>query len=255
MKGTKIEWTDETVNFWMGCTKVSEGCKFCYLYRDKERYGQDPRKVVRTRDKTFYEALSWKEPQLIFTCSWSDFFIPDADLWRDDAWDVIRRTPQHQWQILTKRPELITERLPSDWGGGYDNVWLGVSVESVAYLHRIKTLTAIPAKIHFLSVEPLLSPIPNLNLADIEWLIIGGESGNDTGKHRHRPCELEWIEDIVSQGKRHNVPTFVKQLGTHLYKRLGMSSRHGDKIEEFPPHLRIRGFPPGVKESQHEIAA
>src|SRR5688500_2786405 len=127
MEKTKIQWTDATVNFWTGCTKVSDGCKFCYMYRDKERLRKDPKTVLRTSDEIFYKALKWKDAKRIFTCSWSDFFIKDADEWRKDAWDVIRKTQHHQWQILTKRPERIKECLPEDWGGGWDNVWLGVS--------------------------------------------------------------------------------------------------------------------------------
>ena len=118
-----IQWTDNTVNFWSGCQKVSEGCKFCYMYRLKDQNGQSGSVVRRSSDAKFYEALYWKEPTMIFTCSMSDFFIEEADEWREDAWDVIRRTPQHKWQILTKRPERIKECLPADWGEGWDNVW------------------------------------------------------------------------------------------------------------------------------------
>ena len=152
METTKIQWTDATVNFWTGCKKVSAGCKFCYMYRDKERYGLDPSAVVRTAPKTFNAALKWKEPKLIFTCSWSDFFIQEADEWRADAWDIIRKTPHHTWQILTKRPERIADCLPPDWGDGWDNVWIGVSVEDEKTFDlRIPILTAIKAKVRFVS--------------------------------------------------------------------------------------------------------
>src|SRR5690349_7168633 len=119
---TKIQWADSTVNFWHGCHKVSEGCKFCYMFRDKQRYGQDPEIVVRAKAASFDKALHWKDPRRIFTCSWSDFFIEDADAWRADAWEIIRHTPQPTWLILTKRPERIAECLPPDWGAGYKNV-------------------------------------------------------------------------------------------------------------------------------------
>jgi len=118
MKQTNIQWTDSTVNFWTGCKKVSEGCKYCYMYRIKDRQGKIGSFVKRVSDYSFYEPLSWEEPMLIFTCSMSDFFIEEADPWRKDAWDVIRKTPQHKWQILTKRPERIKDCLPDDWGNG-----------------------------------------------------------------------------------------------------------------------------------------
>ena len=89
-----IQWTDSTWNPWHGCKKVSDGCKFCYMYRDKERYGQDPTQVTKSKTK-FAEPLLWKESRKIFTCSWSDFFIDEADEWRQNAWDIIKATPQH----------------------------------------------------------------------------------------------------------------------------------------------------------------
>lgn len=242
---SKIQWTDATVNFWTGCIKVSDGCKFCYMYRDKERYGQDPRKVVRTRPHTFNAALKWPEPKKIFTNSWSDFFIEEADAWREDAWNIIRRTPQHQWQILTKRPERIVACLPNDWGEGYPNVWLGVSVENDENRWRIGMLRKIPAKIRFISVEPILNPFRLKDrLEGIHWVIIGGESGNDQGKYRYRPSQVFWYSDLVRDCLQAEVAVFVKQLGTHLAKELSLDDRHGGNIEEWPEVLQIRQFPP-----------
>lgn len=151
---SKIQWTENTWNPWHGCKKVSEGCKYCYMYRDKIKFGQDPMLVVRSKGK-FNEPLKWKEPRIIFTCSWSDWFIDEADEWRDEAWAVIKATPQHTYQILTKRPERIKDHLPKDWGEGYPNVWLGVSIESdkVAY-DRLWRLVEVPAAIKFISADP-----------------------------------------------------------------------------------------------------
>jgi len=247
MEVTKIQWTDATVNFWTGCKKVSAGCKFCYMYRDKERYGKDPTTVLRTAPATFEAALKWKESKRIFTCSWSDFFIEEADEWRADAWDIIRKTPQHQWQILTKRPERIVECLPNDWGEGWDNVWLGVSVENQDYIHRIETLSKIPAKVRFISAEPLIGSI-DLSvckdmLSSFHWLIIGGESGNENGKYRYRSCELNWIKDLILQTKEKGVNVFVKQTGTWLSKKLKLADRHGGDISEWPNDIQVREFP------------
>lgn len=259
---SKIQWTEGTWNPWHGCRKVSPGCKFCYMYRDKERYGHDPTIVLRSKGK-FDAPLKWKDPKLIFTCSWSDWFIEEADEWRDEAWDIIRRTPQHTYQILTKRPERITKHLPADWGNGYENVWLGVSIESQDQSSRMSWLYDIPAKVKFLSLEPLIGPInlyealtdyPTYDdpgrsgepiLWGFNWVIIGGESGNENGKYKYRSCKVEWIEDIIKQcqEKFTQVPVFVKQLGTHLAKELGLKDRHGGKMEEWPQHLQIREMP------------
>lgn len=255
---TKIEWADATVNFWHGCLKVSAGCKFCYMYRDKQRYGQDGSIVQRAKPDTFFRAKKWTEPRKIFTCSWSDFFIKQADEWRQEAWEVIKSTPQHTWLILTKRPERIAQCLPKDWGKGYPNVWLGVSVENQRTADlRIPKLFEIPAAIRFLSVEPMLGPInlkPYLSITfppdkkiyyPIHWVIIGGESGNETDDFRYRPAKLEWIRDIVHQTKTQEIATFVKQLGNTIAKQLELKDRVGaDNIEtKFPQDLKIREFP------------
>ncbi len=191
-----IEWTDATWNPFLGCTKVSPGCRNCYAERIEERYHRDFSKVRRTSNRTFNSPLRWKEPLKIMTCSMSDFFHEDADRWRDDAWEIIRRTPQHTYQILTKRPERIYENLPgvcfwcgmnvkeihemptfqeaaikSVCGEGilmgdnhhlfwpWPNVWLGTSVEMPKYSGRMETLGKVPAMVHFISAEPLLGPV------------------------------------------------------------------------------------------------
>lgn len=256
---TKIEWADATVNFWHGCKKVSQGCKFCYMYRDKARYNQDPTIVQRAKNDTFYKALKWEERRIIFTCSWSDFFIKEADQWREDAWDVIRKTPQHIWLILTKRPERILQCLPKDWGKGWDNVWIGVSVENQrTAFNRIMKLYEIPCKIRFLSIEPLLEkvniqpylavPLPdeaNKVVYPIHWVIVGGESGNEVGDHRYRKCEEDWIRDIIGKCKHYDIPVFVKQTGTYLAKKLKLKDRAGADNNEpnYPADFRTREFP------------
>lgn len=251
MDNSKIQWTDATVNFWTGCKKVSPGCKFCYMYRDLERYGKEPTEVMRTKPQTFNKALKWKNSRKIFTCSWSDFFIEEADQWRKDAWDVIRNTPQHNWQILTKRPERIEKCLPEDWRGknyshNYRNVWIGVSVESDSEVDRIEMLSDIPNK--FVSFEPLLEKLEFHDdyLDYIDWAIIGGESGNDKGKYRYRECQIEWIEKLIEKLRDENIPVFVKQLGTHLAKKLCLKDRKGGNVEEWPKHLQVREFPKGM---------
>lgn len=225
---TGIEWTEATWNPWHGCLQVSPGCAHCYMYREKIRYGQDPTKIVRSKTR-FTDPLKWKEPRLVFTCSWSDWFIGQADAWRDDAWDVIRRTPQHTYQILTKRPERIAEHLPQDWP--FPNVWLGVSVENPRFYWRIGKLQDVhPVAVRFLSVEPMLAPMPDLPLGGISWVIVGGESGPMA-----RPMNVEWAREVRDACAKLGVKFFMKQLGGAINKR--------DKMEDFPEDLRVREMP------------
>lgn len=272
-KETHISWADSTINFWHGCQKVSEGCKFCYMYRDKARYGQLGNVVIKSSKPKFREALKWKEPKMIFTCSWSDFFIKEADEikdeqgnvvnhWRKDAWEIIKATPHHTWLILTKRPERIKNCLPPDWGNGYPNVWLGVSIENQKKAnYRIVELLKIKCAKRFLSAEPLLGPVnisPFLSILNtqtqtvvnpIDWVIVGGESGNETGDYKYRACRAEWVHDIVKQCDHVKVPVLVKQLGTAVAKQLSLNSRHGDDLTDpaFPVYLKREEFPGSKK--------
>lgn len=252
MLNSNISWTENTVNFWTGCKKVSPGCVNCYMKRILESKGVDSNIVRRTSNATFYQALYWKEPKMIFTCSMADFFIEEADQWREEAWSVIRRTPQHKWQILTKRIERVKDHLPPDWGEGWDNVWLGTSIENQAYINRMDELARIPAKIRFISYEPLLGPIDLSSQVEsgaiqkIQWIICGGESGYDHGKYRYRPCEISWIEDLVQQHKSYGLKVFTKQLGSYQAKKLKLRNWKGENLQEWPKelqHIKIQEFP------------
>ncbi len=243
---SKISWTDHTWNIAVGCTKVDEDCKFCYMYRQSLNNTRfNPMEVKRTKG-VFNLPLRIKEPSKIFACSMTDFFHEECDSFRGEAWDIIRKCPQHTFQILTKRPERIEECLPADWGEGYDNVWLGTSIGSQASLDRMFALVNSDwgKTQFFLSLEPLHGPIvlPSMLLRYF-WVIVGGESGNDTGKYRYRPCEISWIESIIDQCKKAKAPVWVKQLGTHLSKQMGLKDRHGADMSEWPEHLRIQQFP------------
>lgn len=229
---TGIEWTEATWNPWRGCIKVSPGCKNCYMYRDQTRYGHDPRKIVRAANQTFFSPLLWNEPKMVFTCSWSDFFIEEADGWRDEAWSVIQRTPHLTYQILTKRPENIPSRMPKNWESGWENVWLGVSVESQQYVNRIELVKEIPAVVHFISYEPALGPVdfsPYLN--GIDWLISGGESGSNP-----RQAKSVWFDEVRLQCKDANVAFFHKQNGgsRKIDGSYGGKTLFGKVYHEFP---------------------
>lgn len=225
---TTIEWTDHTFNPWWGCTKVSDGCKFCYASTMSKRYGHDvwgvnrPRRLLsdnhwRTPIKWNTDAKEAGRRDRVFCASMADVFeeqAPEGQLSR--LWELIRLTPYLDWQLLTKRPHRIEESLPRDWGQGYQNVWLGTSVEDHRVLHRIDQLVRVPASVHFLSLEPLIGPLPNLPLKNIEWVIVGGESGAGA-----RPIMEEWVIDIKSQCEVNNIPFFFKQWGGVHKKKNG----------------------------------
>lgn len=262
---TKISWTDATWNIAVGCTKVDADCKYCYMFRESMMGKRFTPGQVRRTKTVFNLPLALKTPRRIFVSSLTDFFHPDIDSFRNEAWDIIRKCPQHTFQILTKRPERIKDHLPADWGTGYPNVWLGTSIGSQNADHRVAPLLETPAAVRFLSLEPLHGPVdltsikgnagsvyqilePITNCGDsnrpaIDWVIVGGESGNNTGHYRYRPCELSWIQTIVDQCTKAGKPVFVKQLGTHLAKQLNLKNRHAADITEWPASLQIQQFP------------
>jgi protein gp37 len=209
---TAIAWTQHTWNPWVGCTKISPGCTNCYMFTAQERYGRDPRRVQLT--KTWGHPLRWQKAaaaadvvELVFTCSWSDWFHADADAWRAKAWQLVRLCPNLIFQILTKRHERLRDHLPPDWGQGYPNVWLGVSVEDRRYgLPRMDALRTIPAGVRFLSIEPLLEDLGQVDLTGIDWVIVGGESGPGW-----RPMEHAWALSLLEQCRAAGVPFFFKQ--------------------------------------------
>jgi protein gp37 len=214
---TGISWTEATWNPWMGCTRVSAGCDRCYMFTEQRRYGHDPETVRRSRTR-FDAPLRWHEPKLVFTCSWSDWFHVDADPWRDEAWEIVRRCPQHTFQILTKRPGRIARHLPTGWGEGWSNVWLGVSVETDEFVSRVRVLRDVPAALRFISAEPLLGPLPSLDLGGIGWVITGGESGPG-----HRPINPGWVREIRDACLSAGVSFHHKQWGGMRPKSNGKS--------------------------------
>ena len=206
-KDSAIEWTDATWNPWMGCTKVSAGCKNCYMFREQIRYGHDPA-VIRRSKTTFYDPKKWEEPRRIFVCSWSDFFHEDVPPeWRITAWTIMRNNPRHTFLLLTKRPENIKYTILSDWFEQSPNIWLGVTAENQDNIDRLSALYDIPAATKFLSAEPLLGHLDlSEHMGFIDWVIVGGESGPN-----FRPMKEEWATDIRDQCIEHGVPFFFKQ--------------------------------------------
>lgn len=302
---TEVEWCDATWNPWIGCTKVSAGCEFCYAEAQMDKWlGRVKWGSAGTRVRT--SAANWKKPvkwnkdlacgwvwrcsncnerivakplyegdckncgssawrnihgERVFCASLADVFEdnPQVVRWRNELFlGLIDETPYLDWLLLTKRPGNIKGRmLPPHWRfqGMPDNVWLGTSVENQAAADdRIPQLAAVPARVRFLSVEPLLEeidfegvfyePVDERNewfrarANRPDWVIVGGESGPNA-----RPLELAWVRDIISQCRGARVPVFIKQLGSAWAKENGAKHKKGGDMGEWPENLRVREQP------------
>ena len=230
---SSIEWTDSTWNPVTGCTKISPGCKHCYAQRMAQRLqSMGQRNYVNGFQVTLQPHMlevpfHWKKPQRIFVNSMSDLFHKDVPVsFVLDVFNVMARAYWHNFQILTKRAERLAELSSSiDWPS---NVWMGVSVESDRYRSRIDHLRTIGSSIKFLSLEPLLGPLHDLNLAGIDWVIVGGESGP-----KARAMKAAWVIDLKDQCVRASVPFFFKQWGGTNKKKNGRMLE-GRTWDEFP---------------------
>jgi protein gp37 len=237
-ENSSIEWTEATWNPLTGCTKVSPGCKRCYAERLAFRLKAMGQKNYRNGFRlTLHEQmlavpLRWKSPQLVFVNSMSDLFqkgVPLEFILR--VFDTMRSAHWHVFQVLTKRSDRLLELSPRlDWPS---NVWMGVSVENEKYTFRIEHLRETTAKTKFLSLEPLLGPLPRLNLNGIDWVIVGGESGPGA-----RPMKAEWVSDLRDQCMSANVPFFFKQWGGVNKKKAGREL-DGVTHNEMPGRLRL----------------
>lgn len=224
---SKIEWTDATWNPVAGCSLESAGCKHCYamqMARRLEAMGVDKYKgltqkygknvtwngIVREDDSSLLIPYKWKKPRKIFVNSMSDLFHDAvSDEFILAVWKVMRETPQHHYQILTKRPERMLQVVSEKINFVLPNVWLGTSVENSETTHRIDHLRDTPASIRFISFEPLIDSVGQVNLKDIHWAIVGGESGS-----KARPIKEEWIDEIHAQCDTHHTAFFFKQWGS-----------------------------------------
>ena len=219
--GTGIEWTEATWNPVTGCNKVSPGCKNCYAERLSMRLQKmrSPKYArgfeVALHPKSLKDPMKWKKPRLVFVNSMSDLFHEKIPVdYIDSVFEVMVRCPQHTFQILTKRPEQAS-LLHLPWAR---NIWLGVSVESEAYIERVRSLLRIPSIVRFVSAEPLLGPLPSLGpyMDDLDWIIAGGESGPHC-----RPMDPDWARGIRDMCVRTHVPFFFKQWGGVNKKKAG----------------------------------
>ena len=220
-QASSIEWTEATWNPVTGCTKISPGCAHCYAERMAKRLKAMGQKRYRNGFKLTLHPdvvevpLRWKRPRTVFVNSMSDLFHEDVPVeFIANCFAAMEQASQHTFQILTKRPERAAE-LAHDlpWP---DNVWMGTSVESARYTARVSHLITIPARVRFLSLEPLLGPIPSLPLDGIGWVIVGGESGP-----KARPMSTQWVFEIRDRCLSRGVPFFFKQWGGVHKSRMG----------------------------------
>ena len=219
--GSPIEWTESTWNPITGCNKISPGCKHCYAERLSKRLkamGQANYKngfKLTLQPRMLELPLGWKKPQTIFVNSMSDLFHKNVPLaYIQQVFDVMKRAHWHRFQVLTKRADRLAElSLQLEWS---PNIWMGVSVENQKYVHRIDDLRKTDARIKFLSLEPLLGALKNLDLNGIDWVIVGGESG-----YGAREIKEDWVIDIRNQCKEAKVAFFFKQWGGVNKKKTG----------------------------------
>ncbi|MET8031111.1 DUF5131 family protein [Streptomyces avermitilis] len=243
---SSIEWTEATWNPTTGCDRVSAGCDNCYaltlakrlkaMGSAKYQNDGDPRTSgpgfgLTVHPQALQVPLGWRTPRTVFVNSMSDLFHARVPLdYVQRVFDVMAATPQHTYQLLTKRARRlrqVADRL--QWPA---NLWMGVSVESAKELPRVDDLRLVPATVRFLSCEPLLGPLTGLGLDGIDWAIVGGESGPGA-----RPMDLAWAGDIVEQCRQSRTAPFVKQLGSCWDKA------HHKDIDRFPTELRVREYP------------
>jgi protein gp37 len=218
---TSIEWTESTWNPITGCTKVSPGCQHCYAERLSLRLQAMGRGnysngfKLTMHENTLVTPLKWKKPQMVFVNSMSDLFHEDVPLdFILKVFEIMRKASWHQFQILTKRSDRLIELDHLiNWS---DNIWMGVTIENASYTFRADHLRHTQARIKFLSLEPLLGPIPNLDLGGIDWVIVGGESGPQS-----RTLRKDWVIEIRDQCLSARVPFFFKQWGGINRKKAG----------------------------------
>jgi protein gp37 len=234
---SKIEWTDATWNPVTGCTVISPGCDNCYaraMARRLQAMGSPRYRdgfKVRTHPDILDRPVRWTKPRMVFVCSMSDLFHDDVpDEFIRQVFSTMRAATRHTFQVLTKRPDRA-RYLVSALGGAPPNVWMGTTVEDFIRRSRIPKLQQIPARVRFLSLEPLLSPIHDLDLKGIDWVIVGGESGP-----KARPMDPKWVRDIRDQCLRAGVSFFFKQWGGINKKKAGriLDGRTWDEL----PHRR-----------------
>jgi protein gp37 len=235
--GSAIEWTDATWNPVTGCTKITAGCDHCYAARFAERFRGVPGHPFESgfdltlRPERLRQPLSWRRPRMIFVNSMSDLFHKDVPSdFVDGVFDTMEEAHWHVFQVLTKRSSLMQRYLERRYAerASPPNVWLGVSVEEAAAKSRIAHLREVPAAVRFLSIEPLIGPVGEMDLTGIHWVIVGGESGPGA-----RPMQIDWAREVRNECERQGVAFFFKQWGG-LRPKTGGRELDGREWNEMP---------------------
>jgi protein gp37 len=235
MASTKIEWTESTWNPITGCTKLTAGCKFCYaevmanrlkaMSQEKYKNGFN----LTLHPDVLNEPYSWKKGKMVFVNSMSDLFHKDVPIeFIQKVFNVIKDNPQHVFQVLTKRADLLRYYDSEGWLEWPHNLWMGVTVEDISVIKRIDLLRSTGARVKFLSCEPLLSKLPKINLTGIDWVIVGGESGRTP-----RLIKEEWVINIKEQCQKADVAFYFKQWGGTNKKKNG-SVLNGEYFKQVP---------------------
>lgn len=239
MAQSSIEWTEMTWNPTTGCEKVSSGCKFCYaevMSRRLKAMGVEKYSdgfKIRTHEKELSTPYTWKKPRVVFVNSMSDLFHKDVPVeFIQQVFKVMKDNPQHVFQVLTKRADVLKYYDSEGWLDWGHNIWMGVSVENSKVIDRIELLRETNARVKFLSCEPLIGPLPNLNLKGMDWVIVGGESGR-----KPRYMNPDWVKNIKEQCQQSNVAFFFKQWGGTNKKKTGREL-DGRTWDEMPEILR-----------------
>ncbi|MCK7591289.1 phage Gp37/Gp68 family protein [Subsaxibacter sp. CAU 1640] len=237
MSKSSIEWTEVTWNPTTGCKKISQGCKFCYaeiMTRRLKAMGQekyaDGFKKIRTHESELNRPYTWKKPQIVFVNSMSDLFHDEVPLeFIQKVFKSMNENPMHTFQVLTKRSDNLEKYSQMGALNWTPNIWMGVSVENSSVLHRIGQLRNTDAHVKFLSLEPLIGPLSNMDLSNIDWVIVGGESG-----FKPREMKTKWVEDIRIQCEISSVKFFFKQWGGKNKKAAGrmLNGRTYDEMPE-----------------------
>jgi protein gp37 len=235
MAQSSIEWTEMTWNPVTGCDKISAGCKFCYAeVMAKRLQAMGVEKYENGFKLAIHEAelqrpYKWKKPKVVFVNSMSDLFHKNVPIdFIKGVFRVMKENPQHVFQVLTKRADVLRYYDSEGWLDWTHNIWMGVSVENEKVMNRIDLLRQTKARVKFLSCEPLIGPLPKMNLQGIDWVIVGGESGR-----KPRPMKPEWVADIKAQCDHKDVAFFFKQWGGTNKKKTGREL-FGQTWDEMP---------------------
>jgi protein gp37 len=235
MAQSKIEWTELTWNPITGCTKISSGCKFCYaeaMSRRLKAMGVEKYEngfKLAVHESVLSEPYTWRSPKIVFVNSMSDLFQKNVPIdFIQKVFAVMNDNPQHVFQVLTKRADILLKYDQEGLLKWTHNIWMGVSVEDERVIDRIRLLKKTKAKVKFLSCEPLIGPLPKMNLKKIDWVIVGGESGR-----KPRPMNVDWVLDIKDQCEEADVAFFFKQWGGTSKKRTGRLL-NGKTYDEMP---------------------